>query len=81
MKPLLKRADGGLNLLAAFPLLAWNPIQSPQAVQDGAANLVLSVGFQLYVVPDVKPIDAYDSAILDSVQRSAVSFQQGKSDG
>ncbi len=31
--------------------------------------------------PDVKPIDAYNSAILDSIQLSAVSFQQGKSDG
>jgi hypothetical protein len=62
VQALLKRGDRGGYLLGALALLSRRPIQTAQAVEHSAFDLVLRIGCQLDVARWVEAIDRRDKA-------------------
>ena len=60
MQPLLGGRYGRFDLLGALALLARRPIQTAQAVQNRAADLVFGVGFEFDVVAWIEAVDGRD---------------------
>ncbi len=62
LETLLGLAHGGFDLFGFAAFLPGSPIQAAQAVEDGPANLVFGVGFQLHVEARVEVINRRDQA-------------------
>ena len=62
VKPLFDHGDGRFDLLGALALLPGRPVESAQAVEDRAADLVFRVGLQFDIVARIEAVDRGNQA-------------------